>query len=541
MPAGFAFNGSGGGVPTGFWTAPKTVSAPLYVPASPGDGVLGATVLYFNADSDTGDGSQLASEALTVVYRYDASGVPRFVALNPGAPFVGVLSDSHPGALGAWSLGPASPPASGADVRGLPIEGTLTPPAGGPFFHGGATFSVNQVAFGIKVTGPARARESQSAGGFVCSNPTGGKAPVPKRGKTTNRANGRWNANGTFTPKKGPASGHTLQNTGKTATDQYGNKTIAVYYDPQTGKYWVADTSGNTYPTQRPEGYTPPTATYGGYGTMLPSGDSSPTPATEETAVKVTVTRPDGSTYTQTGGTAPPPPRAGDRTAWIAAAAAGDQSGTFCPAPAPDPDPNDDFNSYVDPSGTVTARHGVPVAGAVVTLARSTRRAGALTRVPNGSAIMSPANRRNPDRTTALGMFGWDVLPGYYRVTVRAGGCTGGRASGRTSVLTVPPPALNLSIALRCTVKRAAARVVLRARRVPVREVVLIAQVTAARRGGRAAPQGVVTFYNARRRLGTTLVAPRSGLARLTVRAPAGLRRLRAVYAGDGRFGPARS
>jgi hypothetical protein len=109
MPAGFAFNGSGGGVPTGFWTAPKTVSAPLYVPASPGDGVLGATVLYFNADSDTGDGSQLASEALTGVYRYDASGVPRFVALNPGAPFVGVLSDSHPGALGAGASAPQAP------------------------------------------------------------------------------------------------------------------------------------------------------------------------------------------------------------------------------------------------------------------------------------------------------------------------------------------------------------------------------------------------------------------------------------------------
>jgi hypothetical protein len=147
MPSGFTFNGSGGGVPTAFWTAPKTLSAPVFVPASPGDGVLGATVLYLSADSDTGDGSQLASDALTVVYRYDASGVPQFVDLNAGAPFVGVLSDSFPGALGAWSLGPEIPPAAGADVRGMSIEGTLTPPAGGPFFHGGATFSVNQIAF----------------------------------------------------------------------------------------------------------------------------------------------------------------------------------------------------------------------------------------------------------------------------------------------------------------------------------------------------------------------------------------------------------
>ena len=36
--------------------------------------------------------------------------------------------------------------------------------------------------------------------------------------------------------------------------------------------------------------------------------------------------------------------------------------------------------------------------------------------VPNGSAVMSPANRINPDTTSAAGIFGWDAIAGYYEV-----------------------------------------------------------------------------------------------------------------------------
>ena len=71
---------------------------------------------------------------------------------------------------------------------------------------------------------------------------------------------------------------------------------------------------------------------------------------------------------------------------------------------------------YIDPSGIVRTAAGAPVKGAKVTLLH--RASGSkLGTVPNGSGIMSPANRRNPDRTDAIGHFGWDVLAGFYQVT----------------------------------------------------------------------------------------------------------------------------
>ncbi|MGH2871788.1 MAG: hypothetical protein ACRDL5_04930, partial [Solirubrobacteraceae bacterium] len=79
---------------------------------------------------------------------------------------------------------------------------------------------------------------------------------------------------------------------------------------------------------------------------------------------------------------------------------------------------------YIDPSGAVFTRGHVSVSGAKVTLLRSTKRSGRFTAPRSGSAIMSPGNRRNPDRTNALGLFGWDVVPGYYRVTASKSGCT---------------------------------------------------------------------------------------------------------------------
>src|SRR5207248_2952841 len=65
---------------------------------------------------------------------------------------------------------------------------------------------------------------------------------------------------------------------------------------------------------------------------------------------------------------------------------------------------------------------------------------------PPGSVVRSPDNRRNPDRTTLLGSFGWDTLPGLYRVQASHSRC---RAAS-TPLFVVPPPRANLALRLRC-------------------------------------------------------------------------------------------
>ncbi|MGI8550691.1 MAG: SBBP repeat-containing protein [Dehalococcoidia bacterium] len=109
--------------------------------------------------------------------------------------------------------------------------------------------------------------------------------------------------------------------------------------------------------------------------------------------------------------------------------------------------PSDDL-FYIDPSGFVRTPSGALIAGATVTLTQiGSGGSGAV--VPNGSAIMSPSNQRNPDKTDTAGSFGWNVLPGQYQVTASKPGCTA--VAGSTSaVLTVPPPVLNLVLTLNC-------------------------------------------------------------------------------------------
>ena len=132
-----------------------------------------------------------------------------------------------------------------------------------------------------------------------------------------------------------------------------------------------------------------------------------------------------------------------------------------------------EFNIYIDPSGNViTARDGLPIAGATVRLLRSDLPATGFTYVPDGDAIMSPSNRDNPDTTSATGAFGWDVIAGFYVVHASKTGCgpTASNAPGAfpgtapgtfpatfpaenpatTPVLPIPPPALNLEIRLDC-------------------------------------------------------------------------------------------
>jgi hypothetical protein len=104
------------------------------------------------------------------------------------------------------------------------------------------------------------------------------------------------------------------------------------------------------------------------------------------------------------------------------------------------------FDGYIDPSGSVTNSLGAAILGAKVTLSRSDSPTGGFTAVPDGSLIMSLANRRNPDTTRAGGHFGWDVLSGSYRVHAEKRGCT----SADSAVLAIPPAVTDLSLTLVC-------------------------------------------------------------------------------------------
>ena len=60
---------------------------------------------------------------------------------------------------------------------------------------------------------------------------------------------------------------------------------------------------------------------------------------------------------------------------------------------------------------------------------------------------MSPGNRNNPQITDALGAYGWDVLPDFYRLKLSAPGCT----PLTSDVIHVPPPVTGLTLTLDCS------------------------------------------------------------------------------------------
>ncbi len=211
------------------------------------------------------------------------------------------------------------------------------------------------------------------------------------------------------------------------------------------------------------------------------------------------------------------------------------------PPPPPEPDPTPIIIPFpwIDPSGTVLARSGhgplVPLPGATVTLQRGRGRRGPFRAVRNRSTVMSPANRRNSDRTSVLGAFGWDVLPGYYRVAASHSGCK--PAKGKTAltpVLRVPPPALGLRLVLACPhLRRTVTHTTLRVSRHGTRQLVLLARVR-----GRH-PAGVVSFLLGRRLLGVVPVDPRNGRAAWTLRGVR-IKGYLARYGGDGLNAPSR-
>jgi hypothetical protein len=109
---------------------------------------------------------------------------------------------------------------------------------------------------------------------------------------------------------------------------------------------------------------------------------------------------------------------------------------------------------YLDPSGLVKNTNGSPIAGATVTLYHSDTADGPFLPVPDGNALMSPSNRNTPDTTDVEGLFGWDVLAGYYTVRAEKSGCVAAenhsQPYAQTDVLTIPPPVTDLSLTLYC-------------------------------------------------------------------------------------------
>ena len=98
-------------------------------------------------------------------------------------------------------------------------------------------------------------------------------------------------------------------------------------------------------------------------------------------------------------------------------------------------------DEYFDPSGTVESTKGIPLKSAKVTLLRSKSAKGPFAAVPNGSSVMSSQNRKDPFQTNALGAFGWDTVPGFYRVTASHAGCTAVPHGKVAETRVVPRPA----------------------------------------------------------------------------------------------------
>ncbi len=196
-------------------------------------------------------------------------------------------------------------------------------------------------------------------------------------------------------------------------------------------------------------------------------------------------------------------------------------------------------STYVDPSGTVTtstASGEVPVAGATVTLEQGASATGPFTAVASGSAVMSPGNRTNPDKTDTLGDFGWDVLAGYYQITASSPGCQ----QTTSPVLTVPPPETDLNLELSCTSPPARASTTtdltsLLSTATDTDTITFTADVK-----GSGTPTGSITLNDGTEQIGAAPLA--NGTATLTLATlPVGVHNLTAVYSGDANNAPSTS
>lgn len=99
------------------------------------------------------------------------------------------------------------------------------------------------------------------------------------------------------------------------------------------------------------------------------------------------------------------------------------------------------WEMFIDPSGIVTdAVTGEPIEGAIVTLQKCQSISGSCSTALQGEYIPD----ENPLLTTASGGYGWDVIPGFYRVHVEKTGYQ----STDSDIVEIPPPVLDLDVQL---------------------------------------------------------------------------------------------
>jgi hypothetical protein len=187
---------------------------------------------------------------------------------------------------------------------------------------------------------------------------------------------------------------------------------------------------------------------------------------------------------------------------------------------------------YIDPSGTVetTTTDGVtvPLDGATVTMSQLGS-GGTYTAVPNGSDVMSPANRTNPQITGEDGGFGWDTLAGTYEITASDSECS---TSVTSTPETVPPPATNIDLILDCSgITQSASSTTLGfdpTTVAPGQAVELTATVSG------NSPTGTVAFASGGTTLATVPVDASTGEASyMTSALPPGQDTVTATYSGD--------
>ena len=162
-----------------------------------------------------------------------------------------------------------------------------------------------------------------------------------------------------------------------------------------------------------------------------------------------------GATSLRSGAMAETPPGSGHFTATLTPLrpAVGDATVTITSTCGDGAQHTVVFTVYIDPSGVVVDTSGAPVEGATVTLMRADTATGPLTPVADGSAVMSPSARTNPETTGPDGVFHWDVIPGFYQVQARKAGCHAADADvpvAASAVYEVPPPAVDLRLVLAC-------------------------------------------------------------------------------------------
>jgi hypothetical protein len=521
IATGVSINGQTSGNPASFYKSPATIDAEMKVPQGTA-GTTGALVTDFWATPAGAVLRQpLAFGRLVIDYRYDSSGVARLVSIT--------TASSWPASpIGSWSTGLSSAPVVGEAVASMQAQGVFMPSLSSPL-HGNIEIIIRQYSVPTTSAAPDERTADSSApclGGTWATENDGGVISI-------DLPNGDQWFPATHTLLRGYdgsslSLGSDVNGEQMGVTDQDGGFPDVSYSGPNSNGDWQTLFDASQF------------ASTGNFNPDLPNVY----PDGEIPSLDVRV-NPDGSIVDLSPGDHSGEYQFnpnGTITDTVTGAVI-DSNGNIinCPKakppyppfpPAPPPNSIDDL--YEDPSGAVSTPTHVPVADAKVVLLHSAHHAGPFAAVPNGSIIMSPSNRRNPDHTTQLGLFGWDVFPGFYEVTAqhtRCKGAHGGKLT-RTKALTVPPAVVGLNLTLRCPrLHRHKSRLKLTARKVPVSEVVLVATVR-----GRHRPQGVVTFRHGRRKLGVVPVS-RAGRAVFTTTGTI-TTGFRARYGGDGYNAP---